>query len=40
MLILTNKQSQIGCIHDIEKYGIEKFSQNCKNAASDFWAKI
>ena len=40
MLILTNKQSQIGCIHDIEKYGIEKFSQNCKNAASDFWRKL
>ena len=40
MSILTSKQSQIGCIHDIEKYGTEKFKDNCKNASVDFWNKI
>jgi glycosyltransferase involved in cell wall biosynthesis len=40
MLIMTTKQSQIGCIHDIEKYGLEKFKENCKNASVDFWQKI
>jgi len=40
MVIITSKQSQIGCLHDIQKNGIEKFKNNCKNAAIDFWKKI
>jgi len=39
MLIMTSSQSKIGCIHDIKKYGIEKFKENCKNASLDFWNK-
>ena len=40
MSIMTGSQSKIGCIHDIKKYGIEKFKENCKNASVDFWNKI
>lgn len=40
MLIMTSSQSKIGCLHDTEKYGIEKFKDNCKNASVDFWSKI
>ena len=40
MVIMTNSQSKIGCLHDIEKYGIEKFKENCKNASIDFWSKV
>ena len=40
MLIMTNSQSKIGCLHDIEKHGIEKFKNNCKNASIDFWSKV
>jgi len=40
MVIITSKQSQIGCLHDIQKHGIEKFKNNCKNASIDFWNKI
>ena len=40
MLIMTSSQSKIGCLHDTEKYGIEKFKDNCKNAPIDFWNKI
>jgi hypothetical protein len=40
MSIMTSKQSQIGCLHDIKKHGIEKFKENCKNASIDFWDKI
>jgi hypothetical protein len=39
MSIMTGSQSKIGCIHDIKKYGIEKFKENCKNASVDFWNK-
>jgi glycosyltransferase involved in cell wall biosynthesis len=39
MRIITSKQSEIGCFHDIEKYGMEKFKNNCKKAAIDFWNK-
>ena len=39
-LIMTNSQSKIGCLHDIEKHGIEKFINNCKNASIDFWSKV
>jgi len=38
MVIMTSKQSQIGCLHDIEKYGIEKFKENCKNSPVKFWS--
>ena len=38
-LIMTSSQSKIGCLHDTEKYGIEKFKDNCKNASVDFWNK-
>jgi len=40
MSIMTGSQSKIGCIHDIKKYGIEKFKENCKNASVDFWNKV
>ena len=40
MLIMTKSQSKIGCLHDIEKYGIEKFKDNCKKASVVFWNKI
>lgn len=40
MKILTSKINQIGCITEIEKNGIEKFKNNCKNASIDFWNKI
>lgn len=40
MKIFTNKQSQIGCLHDIQKYGLDKFKENCKNAPITFWNKI
>ena len=40
MSIMTGSQSKIGCLHDIKKYGIEKFKENCKNASVDFWSKI
>ena len=39
-LIITSSQSKIGCIHETEKYGIEKFKDNCKNASIDFWSKV
>lgn len=40
MSIMTGSQSKIGCLHDIKKYGIEKFKENCKNASVDFWNKV
>jgi len=40
MIIATSKQDQIGCVHDIGKYGIDKFRKNCDSAAVDFWSKI
>ena len=40
MLIMTSKPNQIGCIYDIQKYGTEKFKENCKNASIDFWNKL
>lgn len=40
MNILTNAQSRIGCIQEIQKHGIQKFKEDCKNAAKTFWEKI
>jgi glycosyltransferase involved in cell wall biosynthesis len=38
--ILCNKQQQIGCLHEIKKYGIQTFKENCNNAEHNFWNKI
>jgi glycosyltransferase involved in cell wall biosynthesis len=40
MLIATSKENQIGCIHDIAKYGINKFKENCNSAPTIFWNKV
>jgi len=37
---MTSKQSQIGCLHDIQKHGIEKFKEKCKKASIKFWETI
>lgn len=40
MNILTNAQSRIGCIQEIQKHGIQKFKEDCKNAPINFWKKL
>lgn len=40
MNIMTNKQKQIGCLHEINKLGIEEFKNQCTNAPEIFWNKI
>ena len=32
--------SQIGCIHEYNRVGMEKFKENCNMAAEQFWAQI
>jgi len=40
MLILTSKESKIGCLEEISKIGIEKFRQECGKAGLKFWQII
>lgn len=40
MELLTSKQSQIGCLYDIQKHGLQSFKENCKNSPLTFWNKI
>lgn len=39
-LLLTKNAGNIGCLHDIKKYGIDKFKENCNTASYNFWNKI
>ncbi len=40
MKILTASPEKIGCLKEIEKYGIEDFGDKCNNASKDFWQKV
>ena len=40
MKIFTSKQNDIGCIHDIYEFGIDKFKERVKNADKMFWEVI
>ena len=40
MKIFTTKQNDIGCIHDIYKFGFEEFKKRLKNADKMFWETI
>jgi len=40
MKIFTTKQNDIGCIHDIYKFGFDEFKNRLKNASKMFWEEV
>jgi len=37
---LIGDPRHIGCLHEVQKVGIDKFREKCNSAASDFWSTI
>jgi glycosyltransferase involved in cell wall biosynthesis len=40
IIISEQKQKQIGCLHEIEKIGIDNFREKCSKASLKFWQSI